>query len=230
MSPRTVVLVHGAWHGAWCWAPLERELDALGIPHVTVDNPSVAGAPADLAADADNVLRTLDMIDGPVLLVGHSYGGAVITDAGVHPKVEHLVYISAFVLDAGESVMDNKLTGGEGMRLGEGISFDGDVLGFDASRAVEFFFHDCSETDADAAVARLRPMSLAAMGGVPRAIAWRERPATYIVCTDDRALPVALQRSNAKRVANSVELDASHSPFLSQPAATAAILAELARA
>ena len=98
-----------------------------------------------------------------------------------------------------------------------------------SSRAVEFFFHDCSEADAGDAVARLRPMSLAAMGGVPRAIAWRERPATYVVCTDDRALPVALQQSNAKRVANSVELDASHSPFLSQPAATAAILAELAR-
>ena len=231
MSPRTVVLVHGAWNGAWCWEPLERELDTLGIPHVTVENPSVAGAPADLAADADNVLRTLDTIDGPVLLVGHSYGGAVITDAGVHPKVEHLVYITAFVLDQGESVMDNKLTGGEDMKLREGVvPLDGDVLGFDPARAVEFFFHDCSEAEASAAVAQLQPMSLAAMRGVPRAIAWRERPATYIVCTDDRALPVALQQSNAKRVANSVELDASHSPFLSQPAATAAILAELARA
>jgi pimeloyl-ACP methyl ester carboxylesterase len=147
----------------------------------------------------------------------------------VHPKVEHLVYIAAFVLDEGESVMENNLSGGENMKLGEGITFDGDVLGFDPDRAVEFFFHDCSEAEASAAVARLRPMSLAAMGGVPRAIAWRERPATYIVCTDDQALPVALQQSNAQRVANSVELDASHSPFLSQPAATAAILAELAR-
>ncbi len=229
MPTRTVVLVHGAWHGAWCWAALERELDALQIPHVTVDNPSVIGAPADLAADADNVLRALDVIDGPVLLVGHSYGGAVITDAGVHPKVEHLVYITAFVLDAGESVAENELTGGEDSSLGEAYRIDGEVVAFDPERAVEFFFHDCSDADAAAAVAQLRPMSFAALTGVPRAIAWRERPATYIVCTDDQALPVALQQSNAKRVANSVELAASHSPFLSQPAATAAILADIAR-
>jgi pimeloyl-ACP methyl ester carboxylesterase len=201
----------------------------MNINHVTVENPSVANAPSDLAADADNVLRTLDAVDGPVLLVGHSYGGAVITDAGVHPSVEHLVYITAFALDAGESVIENDLAGGEDIKLTEGISFDGDLLGFDPARAVEFFYHDCSSTDASAAVEQLRPMSLAAMGGVSRSVAWRQKPATYVVCTDDRALPVALQQSNAKRVANSIEVTASHSPFLSQPAVIAAILAEWSR-
>ena len=86
----TVVLVHGAWHGAWCWDLVVRRLDDAGVANVVVDNPSVMLLKSSLHDDADNVLQTLDEIDGPVVLVGHSYGGAVVTDAGVHPGVEHL--------------------------------------------------------------------------------------------------------------------------------------------
>ncbi|MDQ1519772.1 MAG: hypothetical protein QOI55_845 [Actinomycetota bacterium] len=223
----TMVLVHGAWHGGWCWDMVVQRLDAAGVTSVAVENPTVAWAPADLCADADNVLRLLDGIDGPVMLVGHSYGGAVITDAGAHPAVSQLVYLTAFALDDGESVMQNSLTGGEDIKLGEAMRFDGDLANIDPSRVVEFFFHDCPPDVAASAAARLRPMSMAAMAGTPRAVAWREKPSTYVVCTDDRALPVALQQSNAKRLGAVVEMPTSHSPFLSRPDDLARLLVDL---
>ena len=172
---------------------------------------------SDLAADGDNLRAALDAIDGPVLLVGHSYGGAVISDAGAHPNVEHLVYLTAFPLDTGESVMRERARGWRGHELAEAMQFDGDIVTVDPARSVEFFYHDCAPEVAAAAAARLRPMSMAAMAGVTRAVAWREKPATYIVCTDDRAIPVALQRSGAARAGEVLEMPTSHSPFLSRP-------------
>ena len=170
----------------------------------------------------------LDEIEGPVVLVGHSYGGAVISDVGTHPNVEQLVYIAAFVLDAGESTMVNALVGGDDMKLPEALIFDGDIISLEPSRIVEFFFDDCPPAIATAAAAQLRPMSLAAMAGVARAAAWREKPSTYIVCTEDRAVPVALQRSAAQRTNAVVEMPTSHSPFLSRPEDLAHLLAGLA--
>jgi len=213
----TVVLVPGAWHGAWCWDLVTRRLDATHVPNIAIDNPSVARAPASLADDGDNLRRTLDAIDGPVVLVGHSYGGSVVTDAGAHPNVVHLVYLTSFPLDAGESVSENALVGGEEMKLPEALTFDGDVVRFAPERATEFFYHDCAPEAAAAAAAQLRPMSLAAMTGTPRAVAWREKPSTYVVCTEDRALPIALQQSAASRCGAVVEMPTSHSPFASQP-------------
>ena len=104
----TVVLVHGAWMGAWCWDAVTQQLDAAGVANVALENPSVAHAPSDLHADADNVMQAIDEIGGPVVLVGHSYGGAVVTDAGIHPNVEHIVYLTAFALDDGESVIGER--------------------------------------------------------------------------------------------------------------------------
>jgi pimeloyl-ACP methyl ester carboxylesterase len=224
----TIMLVHGAWHGRWCWDPVRQLLHEGGIATAAVDNPSVTRPGSDLHADGDNLRTALDAISGPIVLVGHSYGGAVITDAGTHPNVEHLVYLTAFPLDTGESVMENDLHGGEEMKLGESLRFDGDVVSVDPARAVEFFFHDCAPDVADAAAARLEPMSLAAMRSVTRGVAWRDVPSTYVVCTDDRALPVALQRSCAARIGEVVELPTSHSPFLSRPDDVARMLAGLA--
>jgi pimeloyl-ACP methyl ester carboxylesterase len=200
-----------------------------GFATTAVDNPSVTRPGSDVAADSANVRAALDAIDGPVVLVGHSYGGAVITDAGTHPNVAQLVYLTAFALDAGESVMENALTGGDDIELAHAMQFSGDVVSVDPARVVEFFYHDCTPAVADAAAARLLPMSMAAMGDKVREVAWREKPSTYVVCTDDRALPVGLQRSSAQRIGNVVELPTSHSPFLSRPADLANLLADLAR-
>ena len=226
----TIMLVHGAWHGSWCWSAVRNSLHDEGFATAAVDNPSVTAPGSDLAADSDNLRQALDAVDGRVVLVGHSYGGAVITDAGAHPKVDHLVYLTAFALDSGESVAQNGLTGGETIALGDAMTFDGDGVSVDPGRAVEFFFHDCTPEVAHFACARLRPMSMAAMLGVTRNVAWREKPSTYIVCTDDRALPVALQRSCSARTDDVLEMHTSHSPFLSRPDDLARTFAAIATA
>jgi pimeloyl-ACP methyl ester carboxylesterase len=122
----------------------------------------------------------------------------------------------------------NALAGGETTDLGDALTFDGDSVSVDPARAVHFFFHDCSDAVAAAARDRLLPMSFAAMTGAAQTAAWREKPSTYVVCTDDHALPVALQRSGAARVDHVIDLPASHSPFLSRPHDMARILAALA--
>jgi pimeloyl-ACP methyl ester carboxylesterase len=224
----TVVLVHGAWHGAWCWEQVVARLDAAGQPSVAVDLPSVSSAAATLHDDAACVRDALDALDGDAVLVGHSYGGGVITEAGVHPAVAHLVYLTAFALEVGESAQENTLAGGEvASELAAAIRVGDGVFTLDADVAVPAFFHDCTPEDARAAVERLRPMSRAALGGHVRAAAWREKPATYVVCTDDRAIPVSLQRSIAARVGSSIDWPTSHSPFLSRPELVADLLLEL---
>jgi pimeloyl-ACP methyl ester carboxylesterase len=224
------VLVHGAWHGAWCWETVARRLDEAGIRAVAVDLPSVSEPAATLADDADRVLAELDEIEEPALLVGHSYGGAVVTDAGVHPRVEHVVFLTAFALDEGESVSDNAVPGGESMTLVDALVFDGDTVSVDPARATEFFYHDCSDAVAAAAIARLRPHALASMMGTPRAVAWREKPSTYVLCADDRAVVLPLQRNLAARTGATIEIATGHSPFLSRPQALAAVLTRLASA
>src|SRR6185369_14343612 len=97
-GPPAVVLVHGAWHGAWCWGPAIAALAAAGVTALAVDLPG--------HGDAAHVSSVLDSLDGPVVLAGHAYGGAVITEAGSHPAVAHLVYLSGMALDDGESCSD----------------------------------------------------------------------------------------------------------------------------
>ena len=139
------------------------------------------------------------------------------------------MYLTAFAIDEGESVIENSLTGGEGTTLPEALRFDDDLIAVDPDRAIEFFYHDCPPSIASSAAAELRPMSMAAMSGAADAAAWRVKPSTYVVCTDDRAIPVALQRSSAARVGDVVEMPTSHSPFLSQPQLVGELLVELAR-
>jgi pimeloyl-ACP methyl ester carboxylesterase len=209
---------------------LARRLEEARVHYVAVENPSVAHVPSDLAADSANLTRALDAGSGPVLLVGHSYGGAVVTDGGAHPNVEHIVYLTAFPLEVGESVMENSLTGGEETTLPEALVFDGDVVSVDPARVVDLFYHDCFDDVAASAAAQVRPMSMSAFAGTATRAAWRERPATFVLCSEDRVLPVALQRSCASRLHNVVEMPTSHSPFLSRPDELAALLVELSRA
>ncbi len=224
---RTVVLVHGAWHGAWCWEQVVERLDTAGQASVAVDLPSVSSSTATLADDAACVREALDELSGDALLVGHSYGGSVITEAGAHHAVAHLVYLTAFALEVGESPSENALAGGERGALEDAICFGDGVLTVDPDGAVAAFFHDCSPEIAASAVARLRPQSLAALGGKVTNAAWREKPSTYVVCTDDRGLTTALQRSNAARIGHSIDWPTSHSPFLSRPDLVADLLIEL---
>ena len=225
---RTVVLVHGAWHGAWCWDAVVARLDAAGRRSVAVDLPSVSSANATLSDDVACVRAALDTVDDEALLVGHSFGGVVVTDAGRHPAVAHLAFLTAFALEPGESAHENTLTGGEGASaLADALEVGDGVVTVAPDLAVPAFFHDCAPDVARDAARRLRPMSLTAFQGKVEGAAWRDKPATYAVCTDDRAVPVALQRSNAARIGNAVEWPTSHSPFLSRPDLVAGLLLEL---
>src|SRR5690348_15596626 len=143
---RTVVLVHGAWHGAWCWEPVIARLGAAGRRSVAVDLPSMRSAGATLSDDVACVHAALDALDGDALLVGHSYGGTVVTDAGTHPAVAHLAYLAGFALEPGESANENALTGGEGGTvLNDALRVTDGQISVDSALAIPAFFHDCTD-------------------------------------------------------------------------------------
>lgn len=210
---RTVVLVHGAWHGPWCWAPVLAGLDERGVGAVAVELPG-----PDLHADADHVRSVLDGLEH-VVLAGHSYGGAVITDAGAHPAVERLVFVAAFAPAEDETV-------GGLAREAAGTELDGVIrVGDDGTATLDpdaapVLYADCDDADVARALSLLRPQPLACFTQAPRAVAWRERPVTYAVCGADRAVDPALQRRMADRIPGAAVVewaDSSHSPFFSRP-------------
>lgn len=231
MTP-TVVLVHGAWHGAWCWDLVVDQLRAQDVPVVAPDLPGHGESTeplTDLHGHGDAVRATLDAITGPVVLVGHSYGGAAITDAGTHPAVRHLVYLTAFCLDAHESIIANDLAGGEHAELATAIEFGADgTITVDPARAGDIFYADCDPAAVPGYVARLVPEGADGFSQTPRSVAWRERPSTYVVCTEDRALTPELQRNLAARCTSIEEWPTSHSPFFSRPDLVTDLLARLA--
>lgn len=234
-----VVLVHGAWHGAWCWAALQTELDARGIPSLAIDLPGhgASAAPlADLSTDAAAVDAAIAKFSRPILLVGHSYGGAVIGEVTA-ANVFHHVYVCAYALDVGESVIGltksmsdmpdppppNALTRAIVIAGGDGMSTIDPELAHDA------FYGRCDPMATPANVARLCPQPLATMIEPARVAAWRHTPSTYVRCLADQAIPVPHQDFMAARCSTVETLDTDHSPFSSMPMETAEILARIAR-
>ena len=234
-----VVLVHGAWHGAWCWDRLLPELTALGYDAVAVDLPgheAPSGA-RDLHADADCVRERLRATGRPVLLVGHSYGGMVISDAGADDNVVGLVYLAAFLPAALQSFLEagplqpRPEGADQGLLLGcVRIADDGASIVVEGEDVAAALYGDCDEHTQRWALSQLGPQPLATFEQPTRHLAWQDKPTTYVVCTEDRALPAWHQRAMATHADRVVELGASHSPFLSMPAALAAVIDDAARA
>jgi len=237
-----VLLVHKAWHGAWCWEPVVAALAERGILAVAINLPrhgDDGGALTDLHGDAERVRRALDGFDEPVVLVGHSYGGVVITEAGVHPGVSDLVYLAAFNVDEGESALSAAVAESAAAALDhsdrpDALSYirmheDGTST-IDAVGARILFYNDCRRADADWAVDRLGPHPMASLSQAPGAVAWRHRPSTYAVCTLDNIVHPDLQRILARRADHVVEWPTGHSPFLSRPDLVADLLAVVAGA
>lgn len=221
-----VLLVHGAWHGAWCWEALRPILERAGRDVHVVDLPTVHAADKahlGLADDADTVRAAIQAIDGPVVVVGHSYGGAPVSVAAAgQPNVVHIVYIAAFVLDAGESLL-----GAVGGEPPSWWTIDGDLVtaGNAQEPPVDLFFGDVPADVAAAAVARLKSQALRPFTEALTAAAWHDVPSTYVVTERDGVFPVPAQEGLAARAGSTVvRLDTSHSPFLSQPVATADII------
>jgi pimeloyl-ACP methyl ester carboxylesterase len=228
MASPTLLLVPGAWHGPWCWEALRSELS--DVPTETVALASVGPDPAslgDLHDDARAVREAAEAIDGPVVVCAHSYGGAVSTEglAGVD-NVERIVYLAAFMLDAGESLL--AAAGGTPPPWWQ-IHADEGYLTVIAPE--EVFYHDVDPGTRAAAVARLQPLARIVTEQPLRHAAWHETPSTYVICDDDRAFPPGGQDALAARAGRVRHLPTSHSPMLSQPAALAELLrAELADA
>jgi len=232
----TVVLVHGAWHGAWCWEAVVPLLDDRRIPSIAVDLPGHGDDPgplSDLDGDARAVRAVLDRLDDAVVC-GHSYGGAVISVAAAdHPAVRHLVYLTAFPLAPGESPMDAAADivppNAGTSELADAIRFQDDgIVVLDEEVVVSALYADCAPDVAAKAAARLGPQAVAELRGVAPHAAWQSIPSTYVVCTEDHAVTPALQRALATRCTHVVEWPTSHSPFLSRPDLVAELLAELA--
>jgi pimeloyl-ACP methyl ester carboxylesterase len=229
-----VVLVHGAWHGAWCWAGLQHALDELGVPSLAVDLPGHGASIeplTDLAGDAEHVASVLRRLGTPAVLVGHSYGGAVITEAASRfPDVAHLTYLTAFALDQGESVMSLLLSLPQAhVALGLAIvAHEDGTSEIDPAKATEAFYGECSPAVATAAIARLSPQSMVtftdAVTGSPR----NRIDSTYVRCLRDQAVHPSHQDAMAQRCTTIHTLDSDHSPFLSHVPETAAILQRLA--
>jgi len=240
-TPATVVLVHGAFHGAWCWDRVVPHLEAQGVPVLAFDLPGHGadpGPPGDLYAHADALRARLGAIRGPIVVVGHSYGGAVISDGAADVDgVVHLVYLAAIVADEGET-MTSIDVGGPSLGLGDAdvsevpeamqLTDDG-YLVIDPERAVGAFYADCEPADVEYALARLTPQNPVTFSQPVRAAAWRTVPSTYVVCYEDRAVSLPFQRALATRTTDRVEMPTSHSPFFSAPEALAGVLARIAR-
>lgn len=221
------VLVHGGFVGGWYWRETAALLEKDGHQVRVVEQmPSAGGDPAslgDLRADADYVRQVVEAVGEPVVLVGHSYGGMVITEFADHPAVAHTVYLSAFWPQRGQSLTD---------LLGDGplpswvvphengtatVTDDVEV----AHQAL------CADLDHDRAVEELRrllPQSLSSMG-TPSSAPDRKHPTTYIVCEQDNAIPVAAQEQMAAAADRVERLPSSHQPMASMPDKLAAALA-----
>ena len=234
-DPLPILFVHGAWHGAWCWAALQAELDRRGIASYAVDLPGHGASTlplGDLHADAAFVAATITALDRDLVLVGHSYGGAVIGEACAETDhVRHLVYLTAFVLDTGESVMGLLMSLpradvalGAAMRQRE----DGTSV-LDPAAAAPALYGNCPPDVAAAAVQRLSPQPGATMSETTTAAGWATIPSTYVRCTDDRAVHIEHQTIMASRCDAVHTLHTDHSPFISAVVDTADILEQVAR-
>lgn len=225
---RPVVLVHGAWHGAWCWDKLTPHLDRAGVPWVSVDLPSAGdAADADGPGDVETVEAALRELPGaePAVLVGHSRGGLVITEAGTHERVGHLVYLTALYLMEGQTTTD--LLGEGGIRSMLTWDDEGRAIPSETT-AADLLYNGCSPEDATWAIERLRHQDMSGLGTGPSNEAWRHRPTTYVVCRQDNAIPPDVQRTLAGRMDGAtLEWDTDHSPFLGHPELVAALLVGL---
>lgn len=221
----TVVLVHGAWADGSSWNEVIARVQAAGIVVVSVQNPL-----SSLADDVACVQRAMEMIDGPVVLAGHSWGGTVITEAGDTDQVVALVYVAAFAPDAGQSTNDLQA----GHPAPEYLPFlrpdSGGFLHFLAAEMPRFFAQDLPSELANVLAATQGPIRASAFDAPVRRAAWRNKPSWYLVTEQDRMIAPALQREMATRIGARIRAVASsHVPFAVRPKETAAVLIEAVR-
>ena len=222
---RNVVLVHGGFVDGSGWRGVYDALTADGYNVSVVQNQTIS-----LEGDVATTRKVLDDQDGPTILVGHSYGGVVITEAGQHDRVAGLVYIAAFAPDAGESVNALIADPPPGAPVPPILAPVDGFLFLDREKFAESFAADLPADDAAFMADSQLPWGVDALNGAITEPAWRSKPSWYLVATDDRMIPPPAQRAMSGRAgATVVEEAGSHSIYVSKPEATAELIKTAAR-
>jgi len=220
---RNVVLVHGLFADGSCWSEVIARLQASGLNAIAVQNP-LTTLP-DAVASAERVLARLD---GPTVLVGHSFAGMIVTEAGVHPNVSALVYVAARAPDAGEDYAALAKTFPTPPATA-GIIFDGDEGRLSETAFLRDFAGDLPEAKARVLYAVQEPFQKALLTGMTTHAGWRSKPSFFAVSTEDRTINPDLQRFMAKRMsAKTIEVKASHLSLISRPDEIARLILEAA--
>jgi pimeloyl-ACP methyl ester carboxylesterase len=223
---KNVVLVHGGFVDGSGWQGVHAELKKRGYEVTVVQNPTTS-----LADDVAVTRRVIASLEGPVVLVGHSYGGAVITEAGNDPKVTALVYIAAFAPDAGESVSSLLKDPPPGAPVPPILPPQDGFLFLDKEKFAESFAADVTPEMAAFMADSQVPWGLDALSGAVSQPAWKAKPSVYVVATADRMIPPPAQRAMAARAgASVVEVEGSHALYVSQPASIADAIERAAQA
>jgi pimeloyl-ACP methyl ester carboxylesterase len=218
--PVNIVLVHGGFVDGSGWEGVYALLKKDGYRVSIVQNPTTS-----LADDVAVTRRTVARLDHPAILVGHSYGGVVITEAGTDPRVQGLVYIAAFAPDAGESVASLIKDPPPGAAVPPILPPQDGFLFLDAAKFRASFAADVDADKAAFMADSQVPWGVEALGGAITVPAWRSKPSWYLVATDDRMIPPPAQRAMAARAGATVsETPASHSVYVSQPLAVAGVI------
>jgi pimeloyl-ACP methyl ester carboxylesterase len=222
---RNVVLVHGGFVDGSGWEGVYHLLKRDGFNVGVVQNPTLS-----LSGDVAATRQILDRQDGPSILVGHSYGGVVITEAGTHDNVAGLVYIAAFAPDVGESVSTLIADPPPGAPVPPILPPQDGFLFLDREKFAASFAGDLPTEQAAFMADAQAPWGLDALNGAVTDPAWRSKPSWYLVATDDRMIPPPAQRAMAERAGATVtESPGSHSIYVSRPAAVAGLITESAR-
>jgi len=209
---RNVVLVHGLFADGSCWSEVIARLQAAGLNVTAVQNP-LTTLPEAVAATQ----RVLDRQEGPTVLVGHSFSGMIVTEAGVHPKVSALVYVAARAPDAGEdyTALAKRFATPP---ASAGIVFDGEEGRLSEAAFLRDFAGDVSEDKAKVLYAVQEPFQNALLTGKATHAAWRSKPSFYAVSTEDRTINPDLERFMARRMgAKTIEVKSSHLSMISHP-------------
>jgi pimeloyl-ACP methyl ester carboxylesterase len=222
---RNVVLVHGGFVDGSGWEGVYHLLKHEGFNVSVVQNPTLS-----LEGDVAATRQVLDKQDGPTILVGHSYGGAVVTEAGRHSNVAGLVYIAAFAPDHGESVSTLIADPPPGAPVPPILPPVEGFLFLDRDKFAASFAADVEATQSEFMADAQAPWGLEALNGSITEPAWRTKPSWYLVATEDRMIPPPAQRAMSERAGSIVaEAAGSHAIYVSQPAAVASLIARAAQ-